>query len=355
MPGVAGFLLGFRSGWAAGAGLVLALALGCAAPPQARPTVSSPSVPVPDADGPREVAAPLTPAQQALQTELQAHVRHLTTELGERSVDHPWELADAADYLATQWEQMGYSLERQGYDVGDVVAQNLEVSLSGSDLGRESIIVGAHYDSPPAGAGIDSATGVAALLTLARAFSDKTPRRRVRFVAYALGEPPHFRSESMGSLRHARQVAARGDAVSAMINLDSLGYFSDAAGSQRAMAGIDVPLPKVGNFLLLLGSESAETVSSTLSVACGAAEPQLELVARSYASAGDPPLSADDWPYRQSGLPALVISDTKQLRSGSAVDWARLTRFVSCLIPGVERLANAEAAPGGVEPKPESD
>jgi len=301
--------------------------------------------------GPDDAPVALSPEQQALRQELEAHVNHLSTQLGERSLGRAWELADAADYVATQWEQMGYSLERQGYDVGDVVAQNLEVSVSGSDLGRESIVIGAHYDSPPAGTGVDAATGVAALLAVARALRDSTPRRRLRFVAYALGEPPHFRSESMGSLHHARQLAARGDSITAMINLDSLGYFSDKPGSQRGIAGIDVPLPEVGNFLLLLGSESAEGVSRTLSAECDR-QPQLELVLRTYAGDGDPPLAADDWPYRQSGLPALVVSDTKSLRtagsgrrSAAGVDWPRFTRFVSCLTSGIERLAKPPQDP----------
>ncbi|HEY6723216.1 MAG TPA: M28 family peptidase [Polyangiaceae bacterium] len=312
------------------------------------------------APDPSQTAAPLSAEQQALRQELEAHVKHLSTQLGERSLGRAWELADAADYVATEWEQMGYTLVRQGYDVGEVVAQNLEVSVSGSDLGRESIIIGAHYDSPPAGTGVDAATGVAALLAVARALRDSSPRRRLRFVAYALGEPPHFRSESMGSLRHARQLAARGDAVTAMISLDSLGYFSDKPGSQRSISGIDVPLPQVGNFLLLLGSQSAASASRILSAGCDR-EPQLELVLRTYAGGGDPPLAADDWPYRESGLPALVVSDTKSLRSAgsgrspASVDWPRFTRFVSCLTRGIERLAKPPEAGAGAEPIPGSN
>ena len=311
------------------------------------------------ASAPSEVIPPLSAEQEVLRAELEGYVTHLSTELGERSLGKAWELADAADYVATEWEKMGYTLERQGYDVGDVVAQNIEVSVSGGDLGRESIIIGAHYDSPPAGTGVDAATGVAALLALSHALHDRAPRRRLRFVAYALGEPQHFKSESMGSLRHARQVAARGDAVSAMISLDSLGHFSDAPGSQQGMLGIDVPLPTVANFFLLLGSEASEGVGRSLSASCDA-EPGIELVLRTYAGSGDPPIAGDDWPYRQSGLPALVISDTKTLRVQGAeaaparIDWQRLTRFVSCLIPGIERLANAPPETGDAESAPES-
>ena len=340
--------------------LLFSLAIGCAAPSQERATVLSPG-PTPVLTPAPVGAPPLPPELEALKEELRAHAQHLTHDLGERSVDRPWELADAADYVATEWERMGYTIERQGYDVGEVVAQNLEVSVSGSDLGRESIIVGAHYDSPKAGTGVDTATGVAALLALSRALHDVAPRRRLRFVAYALGEAPHFKRESMGSLRHAREVAAKGDRVSLMINLDSLGHFSDARASQQGMTGIDVPLPTIGNFLLLLGSEAAETSSRALSTSC-ATEPTLELVARSYREGdADPALAADDWPYRQSGVPALLISDTKTLRAGSAaprspeVDWVRLTRFVSCLIAGLEGLADAAPAPGDPESGPETD
>ena len=238
--------------------------------------------------------------------------------------------------------------------VGRLVADGAELETRTGPLA-----MGAATSCRGALPGVDPATGVAALLAVSRALHATAPRRRLRFVAYALGEAPHFKSESMGSLRHAREVAARGDAVTLMINLDSLGYFSDAPTSQRGMTGIDVPLPEVGNFLLLLGSEAAEASSRALSASC-AAEPAIELVLRSYAEGdADPPLAGDDWPYRQSGVPALLISDTKTLRaardsaSAREVDWVRLTRFVSCLITGLEGLANA--APGyddaGSEPK----
>src|SRR5688500_928318 len=113
--------------------------LGCAAPSQERATVLSPG-PATQLTPAPALATPLTAEQEALQAELKTHVLRLS-HLGERSVNRVWELADAADYVATEWERMGYSIERQGYDVGEVVAQNLEVSVSGSDLGRESIIV----------------------------------------------------------------------------------------------------------------------------------------------------------------------------------------------------------------------
>jgi hypothetical protein len=301
------------------------------------------------------VAPELTPKERQLQVELEKHVGELSQKLGERTVAQPWELAGAADYVAGQWESMGFTIERQGYDVEEVVAQNLEASVSGGELGRQSIIVGAHYDTP---AGHRGATGVAALLVLSKLFREQTPKRRVRFVAYALGEAPHFGQESMGSLRHARAVAASGEEVFAMISLDSLGRFNDSAGSQRSLSGIDVPLPNAGNFLLVLGTENAQTVLSTLVSSCPA-RAGVELIARTYrAGAGQEhsPLTADAWAYGRAGMPAVVVSDTKALRDGPPadrledLDFVRLTRSVGCLAKGLEQLASGPAT-GAEAPK----
>ena len=293
----------------------------------------------------------LTEAERTRCGDLAAHLQHLNG-LGERSVDKRWELADAADYVATQWEHMGYTIERQGYDVGEVVAQNLEVSVPGGELGRESIIVGAHYDASGEG-GFDNATGVAALLVLSKAFRERQPSRKVRFVAYALGDTPHFGAESMGSLRHARRVAADGEPVVAMLSLDSLGSFSQTPGSQRTLESIDVPLPSTGNFFLLLGTDSSEAISRTLIASCPA-DSGVELLGRTRRAGSESLLASDEWPYQRAGVPALLISDTKAFRTAAqrataGPDLDRLTRLVSCLERGIAELADAPATEGAAK------
>ena len=82
------------------------------------------------------------------------------------------------------------------------------------------VIIGAHYDSygnvyagssDPRGHSPDShtpgaddnASGVAGLLEVARLLGEHPPNRQVELVAYALEEPPHFRTAYMGSDVHA--------------------------------------------------------------------------------------------------------------------------------------------------------
>ena len=57
--------------------------------------------------------------------------------------------------------------------------------------------------------------------------------REVRFVAFVNEEPPYFYSDAMGSLRYARHAAAQGDRIQAMLSLETIGYYSSEANSQR--------------------------------------------------------------------------------------------------------------------------
>src|SRR4029450_5906024 len=99
---------------------------------------------------------------------------------------------------------------------------------------RERIAAGAPYDAagPHPGAD-DNASGVAGLIELARLLGKNPPPVHVELVAFTLEEPPHFTSPAMGSAVHARSLKRRGVAVRAMIALEMIGYFTDAAASQQ--------------------------------------------------------------------------------------------------------------------------
>jgi len=72
----------------------------------------------------------------------------------------------------------------------------------------------------------------------------------LRFVAFVNEEPPYFLTGEMGSLVYARRCKERGDKISAMISLETIGYFSDAPHSQRYPSPVlGIPYPKVGNFI----------------------------------------------------------------------------------------------------------
>ncbi len=176
----------------------------------------------------------MSASPEELASRLRAHVETLAGAIGERNVFRPEGLAAARDYIETTWRAQGYEVGAQEYEAGGVVCANLEVSRTGAGRAGEIIVVGAHYDSVRGCPGAnDNGSGVAALLEIARRFAALTPALTVRFVAFVNEEPPFFMTRRQGSAVYAKAARARGDDIRLMVSLETLGYYSDAPGSQR--------------------------------------------------------------------------------------------------------------------------
>ena len=176
---------------------------------------------------------PLTSDETAAAIRLKADVMVLAGAIGERNTDKYEQLCTTADFIADRFSDLGFAVRRDEYDVAGVSVANIEAELAGSKRGHGVIIVGAHYDSPPNSAGADdNASGVAALLELARRFQSLAkPRHTIRFAAFVNEEPPYFHTDLMGSRVYAKRAKERGDRIKAMLCMDCIGFFSDANGS----------------------------------------------------------------------------------------------------------------------------
>jgi acetylornithine deacetylase/succinyl-diaminopimelate desuccinylase-like protein len=139
-----------------------------------------------------------------------------------------------ADWLAGELEAEGFALERQGYEAAGIAAQNLIVEVPGREAKSQLVVIGAHYDSAAGSPGADdNASGVAAVLALAKRFRKTRPARTLKFAFFSLEEPPHFQTASMGSLVYSRTSAQRGEKILFMLSIESIGYYSNEPGSQR--------------------------------------------------------------------------------------------------------------------------
>ena len=86
-----------------------------------------------------------------LASELRRHVAYLADEIGERNVRfRPRELAHAAEFVAAELSDAGYTVQRQEYDVDGTICANLEVEIVGITRPDEIVIIGAHYSAIPA-------------------------------------------------------------------------------------------------------------------------------------------------------------------------------------------------------------
>lgn len=208
------------------------------------------------------------------------------------------------------------TLESTGYDVESVVqgppgdeAHNLVAELRGTRRPEEIVVVAAHLDAYFAGAD-DNSSGVAALLEIARLASEQRFTRTLRFVAFDLEE-----RGSIGSTRYVESGLALG--VVAVIVLECLGYADDTAGSQDSIPGL--PLGDVGDFLAVVGNENSVRLAQRV-LAINQEWDFMRLVG--VIGGGDSifPLTSaltrsDNGPFWLHGIPALMFTDTADLRN----------------------------------------
>ncbi len=184
---------------------------------------------------------------------LRGHVEQLAARIGERNLGRPGTLEAAADYVEAQWRSNGYEVRRQVYEVRGVASANLEATLAGDARAQEILVIGAHYDTVPGSPGAnDNASGVAALLEIASALRTLRPNLTLRFVAFVNEEQPFFMTHRQGSRVYAREARARGEDIRLMVALETIGYYSDAPGSQRYPPLFGYFYPNRANFVGLV-------------------------------------------------------------------------------------------------------
>jgi len=233
-----------------------------------------------------------------------------------RSFSNVAALERAAAFISSQWEDAGFAVVEQPFEVTGSTYKNLLISYG--PTAAPVVVVGAHYDvcGPQDGAD-DNASGVAALLALARRLASEQPQlhHRLELVAFALEEPPFFKTPHMGSVQHARSLTEDNATVTAMIALDLIGYFSDAPGSQRfPLPLMQLAYPSVGNFISVVGNlgnrRLVARVKTLMAASC--AVPVFSISAPAIMPGID---LSDHQSYWQQGFPAVLITDTAMYRN----------------------------------------
>jgi hypothetical protein len=291
---------------------------------------------------------PLTPEERELAASLREHVTVIASR--EHNVYKLPMLEQGAQYIENELDKAGYfPLGAQRLTVGDAPVRNIETELKGGARASEIVVVGAHYDSVVGAPGAnDNGSGVAALLELARLAHGSRPARTVRFVAFVNEEPPFFKSDAMGSLRYARRSRERGENIVAMVSLETIGYYSDQAGSQRYPFPLGLFYPRTGNFLAFV---SDLTSRGLMHQAIGAFRRHARFPSEGVAAPAIIPGVdwSDHWAFREAGYPALMITDTAPYRyphyhtaadTPDKLDYERLARVVL----GLQKVLKALSA-----------
>lgn len=243
---------------------------------------------------------------------LKGHVIRLSAELPPRSHD-PNQLNASADYISTQMAANGRVTETR-FIAGGKEYRNIAVRFGPQN--GSLIVVGAHYDAFAGLPGADdNASGVAGLLELARLLSHAELGRPVELIAYALEEPPYFRSGQMGSAVHAKALKKSGAQVQLMISLEMIGYFTDQPSSQRyPIDAMRFLYPETGNYIAVVGNLTG--VAAVRRVKSAMKKASNLPVHSINAPASIPGIDFSDHAnFWQVGYPAIMITDTAFYRN----------------------------------------
>ncbi|MFT5188632.1 MAG: hypothetical protein ACI9DF_000495 [Verrucomicrobiales bacterium] len=218
------------------------------------------------------------PTPTDISKELRRYVTKLAGDFPNRNTTDPRQLHQAEKWMSenlSQGDPSRHKVSRQAYKAAGETFATLELELRGQAEPENIIVIGAHYGSVPGRpAANDNGSGVAALLYLAKQFiTMPKPKRTLRFVAFVNEEPPHFQTDAMGSLVYAKRCQARGEKITAMLSLETLGYYTDAKKSQKYPPLLSAVYPSEGNFLAFVGNPSSKfsqkEISETQHASCG--------------------------------------------------------------------------------------
>ncbi|HJQ03033.1 MAG TPA: M28 family peptidase [Jatrophihabitans sp.] len=306
----------------------------------------------------------------------EARLRHdveLLSASPRNRVGHPDAVRAARDFVERELRQAGWSVERQPFrrttvlGVSDAGRGNalsrlrLHRHLSGVNLVATRpgstppyTVVGAHLDTVIDSPGADdNASGVAAALELARRLAEPAS---VMIAIFDLEE-----AGFVGARALARRLAAERNA-SAMLCLESVGYYRDEPGTQQVPAGLrkliagqhagSVLAQRRGDFLAVVHRRSSQPIAERFCEVAARLElptvrvrdPRPDGGAGLLATAALPPLAtldrSDHLPFWRRGIPSVLLTGTANLRNSNyhrmtdtpdTLDYPRLARLVSAL------------------------
>jgi Zn-dependent M28 family amino/carboxypeptidase len=297
----------------------------------------------------RGALEPLTPHENQVAGNLRTHVAAIASR--EHNFFRSAELEAAAQYIEKSLAGLGYAVATQRFPSGLLEVRNIEVEVKGGARASEIVIVGAHYDSVLGAPGAnDNGSGVAAVIELARLLAGSDPARTLRFVTFVNEEPPFSHTDAMGSRRYTRRARERGENIVAMCSLETIGYYSDAPGSQRYPFPLGAFFPSTGNFVAFVSNLSSRALlhGALASFRRHAGFPSEGVAAPAFIPGVD---WSDHWSFWQEGWPALMITDTAPYRyphyhsegdTPDKVDYEHLARVVTGLHGMLRDLVQAK-------------
>ena len=201
---------------------------------------------------------------------LKNHVEVLTRTIGERSVARLANLEKSAEYIEAFYRGIEVESTREPYAFKKDTVYNIVADVGSGREASKVFLVGAHYDSLKGTVGADDhASAVAVQLEVARVLAEIMAERSlgltVRFVSFALEEPPAYATWSMGSRVYAKKAKMAGERIDGMICLEMVGYSCHEPGCQTyPFPLMFLGYPETGNYIGIVGNYKSRKFTGAL-------------------------------------------------------------------------------------------
>ena len=220
----------------------------------------------------------------------------------------PLGLMTVRSYVRNQLSALG-ELEEHHFSSGIDRGINYILKLPGRNPSRRPLLVGAHYDGPLHSIGADdNASGMVALLELARRWSANPPKRPIWLVAFDQEE-----WGMLGSTALAEKLKSAKQKLKLMVSLEMLAFTSEKQKyphpAMRRLYG------DKGDFIALVANTGAGLMLSQLTHLMGQ---HVNTKALPVPRAGnDVPAVrlSDHSPFWDQGYNALMVTDTSFMRN----------------------------------------
>ena len=282
---------------------------------------------------------------------LEADVRALA--VVRHPVAAPAALSAADDYVALALGAAGLRVERQLFEWGGAEFHNVVATRDGADAARPWVVIGAHFDTRAGSPGADdNASGVAAMLEVARMLRAEPLPATVQFVGFNLEElqrkPHHY---ALGSRAYARWLRSRGQDVAGALVLEMLGFTHERQGAPPG-ARLFSDVPREGNFLSAVGDRGSRALLAAFERSAGAHLPVVGLTVPLRGWLLPDTRRSDNARFWDEGYPALMVTDTADFRNPhyhlasdtpDTLDYGFLARATAGVADAVRALATAAA------------
>jgi len=266
--------------------------------------------------------------------------------ISRHSTDSQSQLDLASAYVSGLFDDAGLTPRFQDVDYHDRSMPNIYAAIPGTGCSDKTLIISAHYDATPSGnqGADDDASGIGALMEIARAVKAHPLPVTVRIVAFSFEEDGLVGSRAMA----ATDVANDADIVGA-VSMDMVGYTTPA---------IDPLTGLPGTYLAMV----ADPTSAALAQAFGAGAYWYQPEFPAAGAVIDPAVlsdifRSDHFSYVSQGYPGMIVTDTANFRNPNyhtpndtvdTLDWDYLTGSTRAMVAGVATYASSDQNADGV-------